>query len=462
MTAREKPTDNSSQRDAEAGGAPRAGAGRRPPPRKLTPHARETGDGDAGMAAKFPRYRMVKTEELLPYENNARTHSDAQIAKIVRSIREFGFTNPILTDGDAGVIAGHGRLLAAQQLGLETVPTIELKHLTPAQRKAYVIADNKLALDAGWDMDLLRIEMGDLRDMAFDLDLTGFDPMEVDKLFGPAGGNTDPDDVPEVQAEAVTVTGDVWLLGRHWLVCGDCLDVLPTLTGVDAVVTDPPYGIINKFGQNTAADGGVRTLQFPWDGEHVNANVRSACQLTAGLGNAQFWFCGLEQAAFLAEEFRGAGLTPKAAAWVKECPPPAGKGNWWPSGFELAVYAYRSGAWFGDKNPKRSNVFVSDSYRHGQPGKEDHPTQKPIGLIERLVESIVPPSGVVLDPFSGSGTTIIAAEMTGRACHAIEIAPQYVDVAIRRWQAFAGAAATLEGDGRTFAEVERARLAVPA
>ena len=188
MTARKKPTDNSSQRDAEAGGAPRAGAGRRPPPRKLTPHARETDDGDAGMAAKFPRYRMVKTEELIPYDNNPRTHSDEQVAKLIKSIREFGFTNPILTDGDAGVIAGHGRLLAAQQLGLETVPTIELKHLTPAQRKAYVIADNRLAEDAGWDMDLLRMELGDLRDIGFDLDMTGFDGMEVDKLFA-----SDPD-----------------------------------------------------------------------------------------------------------------------------------------------------------------------------------------------------------------------------------------------------------------------------
>jgi hypothetical protein len=182
MTAKKKPVDNSSEREPEPAGARRAGAGRPPPPRKLTPRAREGEDGEA-MAARFPRYRMVKTDELVPHENNPRTHSDEQVAKIVRSIREFGFTNPILTDGDAGVIAGHGRLMAAQQLGLETVPTIELKHLTAAQRRAYVIADNRLAEDAGFDPDLLRIELASLKEMDFDLDLTGFDPLEVDKLF---------------------------------------------------------------------------------------------------------------------------------------------------------------------------------------------------------------------------------------------------------------------------------------
>ena len=195
MTAKKKSVDNSSEREPEGGDARGAGAGRAPAPRKLTHHARESPAGDA-MAARFPRYRMVKTEELVPYESNPRTHSDEQVAKIVRSIREFGFTNPILTDGDAGVIAGHGRLLAARRLGLETVPTIELKHLTAAQRKAYVIADNKLALDAGWDLDLLRIEMGDLRDMGFDLDLTGHDPLEVEKLFASDPAEDEPEGMP--------------------------------------------------------------------------------------------------------------------------------------------------------------------------------------------------------------------------------------------------------------------------
>ena len=206
MPTRKKPADADAEQKPEAGGARRAGGGRRPPPDKLTPPARESpADGEA-MATKFPRYRMVKTEELIPYENNPRTHSDEQVAKLIRSIREFGFTNPILTDGDAGVIAGHGRLLAARQLGLETVPTIELKHLTDAQRKAYVIADNKLALDAGWDMDLLRIEMGSLKELEFDLDLTGFDPMEADKLFA---SDPDGDDEPEGAPAEGTLEGKV-------------------------------------------------------------------------------------------------------------------------------------------------------------------------------------------------------------------------------------------------------------
>lgn len=206
MPTRKKSSDADTQPIPEAGGARGAGAGRRPPSDELTPRAREGAAGGEAIGTKFPRYRMVKTEELLPYENNPRTYSDAQIAKLICSIQEFGFTNPILTDGDAGVIAGHGRLIAAQRLGLETVPTIELKHLTDAQRKAYVIADNKLALEAGWDLDLLRIEMGDLRGVDFDLDLTGYDPLEVDKLFA---SDPDAEDGPGGAAAEGTLEGKV-------------------------------------------------------------------------------------------------------------------------------------------------------------------------------------------------------------------------------------------------------------
>ena len=172
-------------------------------------------------AVEFPKYRAVRVKVLIPYANNARTHTAAQIAKIVASIKEFGFTNPVLTDGKRGIVAGHGRVLAAQKLGMETVPTIELSHLSKAQIRAYVIADNKLALDAGWDDELLRLELGELRDDGFDLALTGFDARELFGLFGDEAGLTDPDDAPPVPAIPVTVLGDVWLLGGK-VTCPHC------------------------------------------------------------------------------------------------------------------------------------------------------------------------------------------------------------------------------------------------
>jgi site-specific DNA-methyltransferase (adenine-specific) len=202
---------------------------------------------------------------------------------------------------------------------------------------------------------------------------------------------------------------DPVIIGDATLYMGDCREILPSLGKVDAVVTDPPYGIPHQFGiQKGASRRGSRRLQFGWDGDGVTDAVLLACAVCAGMASAQLWFCGLHQASYIADIFLDADLTPKAGSWVKECPPPAGAGNWWPSGFEHAVYAYRSGAWFGDRDPKRSNVWLADSYRFGQPGKVDHPTQKPLGLISRLVRSVVRPGGVALDPFMGSGTTGVA------------------------------------------------------
>jgi ParB-like chromosome segregation protein Spo0J len=199
--------------------------------------------------ATFPAYKRALIAELVPYARNARTHSDAQVAQIAASIREFGWTNPVLVDGDRGVIAGHGRLLAARKLGMAEVPTIELAHLTDAQKRAYVLADNRLALSAGWDEDLLRIELGDLRAEGFDLALTGFGPDEIGAfLLEPAAGLTDPDAMPEVPAHPVSRLGDAWVLGHHRLVCGDSTEaaaVERALAGVrpHLMVTDPPYGV---------------------------------------------------------------------------------------------------------------------------------------------------------------------------------------------------------------------------
>ncbi len=222
------------------------------------------------------------------------------------------------------------------------------------------------------------------------------------------------------------------IIGSATLYCADCLDVLPTLARVDAVIADPPYCIPHRFGVQTHADGGRRALQFAWDGTATLAATLDVLKICARLADAQFWFCGLHQASFIADALLDAGFTPKPAAWVKTCPPPALKGNWWPSAFELAVYAYKGGAWFGDTNTKRCNVFSFDSYRHGQPGKESHPTQKPIRLMRLIVASLVKQGGVALDPYMGSGSTGVAAIEQGRSFIGIERERRYFDIACRR------------------------------
>ena len=221
--------------------------------------------------------------------------------------------------------------------------------------------------------------------------------------------------------------------GRVQLWLGDCRTVLPTLAGIDAIIADPPYGIPHAFGvQKGGGRKGTRRLQFAWDGDKATDAVLEACALAAPLADAHLWFCGLHQASYIADILLDAGMTPKAGSWVKECPPPAGAGNWWPSGFEHAVYAYRSGAWFGDTDPKRSNVWTADSYRYGQPGKVDHPTQKPLSLMLRLVGALAMPDGTVADPFMGSGSTGVAAIQIGRRFVGVEIKPEYFDLACRR------------------------------
>lgn len=219
--------------------------------------------------------------------------------------------------------------------------------------------------------------------------------------------------------------------GQVRLILGDCREVLPTLGTVDAVVTDPPYGIVNEFGVQQKKDG-TRTLQFAWDGPHVTQCVVAALDLSLPKAMSAFVFCGFDQVTPISDAIRRAGMTPKPAAWVKKCPPPAMPGNWWPSGFEIAFYAYRTGAYFNDPDTGRCNVFVADTYRHGQPGKVDHPTQKPLNLTTRIVRAMVAPDGLILDPFMGSGTTGVAAVKLGRRFIGIEIHEPYFDIACRR------------------------------
>lgn len=440
------------------------------------------------LGAKFPPYKIIPIAGLVPYVNNARTHSPAQVSKIAASIKEFGFTNPVLVDGSNGIVAGHGRVLAALKLDLQSVPVIELSHLTDAQRRAYILADNRLALDAGWDEDLLRLEFSALADEGFDLGLTGFGPEEIDGILAGFGkeGLTDPDDVPEVPADPVSVLGDLWLLGNHRLCCGDSTDadvVGKALGGVKPhlMVTDPPYGV--KYDPNwrneaDRSDGkkiGARAV-----GKVLNDNRsdwREAWALFPG-AVAYVWHAGT-YAGDVAASLQSERFQIRAQIiWVKQrhvlsrgdyhhqhepCFYGVREGepeDWhFVPEHEVASYAVKkgdTGHYVGGR--KQSTVWNIEHVK----SETGHGTQKPIACMQRPIENNSNPGQSVYEPFSGSGTTIMAAQVTGRVCCAIELNPAYVDVGVVRWQNFTGQAATLAGDGRTFAQVQADRANVGA
>jgi len=400
-------------------------------------------------------YRAV--DALIPYARNARTHSDAQVAQIAASIREFGFTNPLLVDGDNGIIAGHGRLLAARKLGMAQVPVIELAALSEAQKRAYVLADNKLALNAGWDAELLALEFSDLEALGFDLALTGFGADEIAALSNLGiRGLTDPDEIPATPKQATTLPGDVWLLGKHRLICGDSTkpeDVQRVLNGVKPhlLVSDPPYGVSydpawrERLG--TGAELATGTVM-----NDDRADWREAWALFPG--DVAYVWHGALHAGTVAESLAASGFSVRSQIIWDKTRLVIGRGDyhWQHEPAWYAVRKGRKGHWSGDR--KQTTVWAIP-HRKSASG---HGTEKPVDCMKRPIENNSSPGQAVYEPFCGSGTTIIAAEMTGRSCHAIELNPHYVDVAIRRWQEFTGEAATLEGDGRTFADVREERM----
>lgn len=404
-------------------------------------------------AALAVAYRPI--DALIPYARNARTHSEAQVAQIAASIREFGWTNPILTDGDNGIIAGHGRLMAARKLGMGQVPVIELAGLSEAQKRAYILADNRLALSAGWDEELLAPELGDLEALGFDVALTGFGEDEVLALTSRGTpGLTDPDDVPEPPRVATSRAGDVWLLGRHRLVCGDATnpaDVERALAGVKPhlCVSDPPYGVNydpawrERFGASDMARGKVTNDN--------RADWREAWALFPG-DVAYIWH-GALHAGTVAESLQASGFEIRSQIiWDKtRLVISRGDYHWQHEPAWYAVRKGRKGHWAGDR---RQTTVWSIPHRRSETG---HGTQKPVECMKRPIENNSSPGQAVYEPFCGSGTTIIAAEMTGRACHAVELDPAYVDVAVERWQTFTGEAATLGGENQTFAAVRQVR-----
>lgn len=408
--------------------------------------------------SEWPADRVERrpVQHLVADARNARTHTDAQVAQIAAAIREWGWTNPVLIDENGTIIAGHGRVLAARLLGIPDVPVMVARGWSEAQKRAYILADNKLALNAGWNEELLAIEVAGLADMGFDLPLIGFSEDELVALSAsPGAGLTDPDQVPDAPVNPGSRPGDVWLLGRHRLVCGDCTDrdvVARALTGTTPhlMVTDPPYGVQYDpaWRQRSGLAGqGIARGKVENDDR---ADWRDAWALFPG--QVAYVWHGALHAGTVAASLRACGFDIRAQIiWAKDrLVISRGHYHWQ---HEPCWYAVKEkGHWSGDRS---QTTLWHIGHAKSETG---HGTQKPVEAMRRPIENNSSPGQAVYEPFSGSGTTIIAGEMTGRAVHAIELNPAYVDVAVKRWQEFTGEVAMLEATGQTFADVDLERF----
>ena len=407
-------------------------------------------------------------DRLLPYARNARTHSAEQVAQIAASIAEFGWTNPILAGADGIVIAGHARLLAARKLGMTEVPVIVLDHLTESQRRALVLADNRLALNAGWDEELLRVEMAALEEDGFNLDVVGFTDDEIaDLLRDPdevQAGNTDDDAVPETPENAVTMPGDIWLLGEHRLVCGDATQiesVEKVLAGglADMVFCDPPYNVNYGATSTDGRRGKKRKIANDDLGEDFEQFLRDACVNILAVTKGAIYICmSSSELHTLQKAFRDAGgHWSTFVIWAKNTFT-MGRSDYQRQ-YEPILYGWKEGTqhfWCGARDQ-------GDVWFIKKPQVNDlHPTMKPVELVERAIRNSSKGRDTVLDPFGGSGTTLIACEKSGRQARLIELEPKYCDVTVRRFQEYSGKVAMLESDGRAIADVATERLGVPA
>jgi len=400
-------------------------------------------------------------DRLVPFERNARTHSPEQVAQVAASIAEFGFVNPVLVGADCVIIAGHARVLAARKLGLTEVPVITLGHLTPAQRRALVIADNRLALNAGWDEQLLHLELAALREEDFDLNLLGFEDNELAALLADedsSAGLTDEDAAPELPEKPTTVAGDVWILGDHKLLCGDATisaDAERLMLGeaADMVFTDPPYNVdYEGYTEDRLRIQGDRmsTEQFERFLEDTFRSYRRIVKSGASLYvcHSSSWQRefqnALEQAGF---EIRCQIIWAKNTfAWG------FGRYKFQHEPLFYCHLASERDAWYGDRS--QSTLWAENK----PAANRLHPTMKPVELIERALANSSKSGDIVADLFGGSGSTLIACERRNRKARLMEIDPRYGDVIVLRWQDYTGKEATLEGDGRTFSEIAAQRL----
>lgn len=426
--------------------------------------------------------------ELKPYSRNARTHSLKQIKQIAASIERFGFTNPVLISEGGEIVAGHGRVAAAKFLGFTSVPTIVLSHLTDDERRAYVLADNKLALNAGWDREILAIELQALVDLNFDVELTGFSLAEVDLVIDelaeadPEGSDTPDDFIPHVSRPATTNLGDVWVLGRHRLLCGDAQDPdsFTKLLGTekaDLLFTDPPYNV--AIDRNVCGHGSVRHREFAFASGEMS-QVQFTSFLKATLGNAA---AAIRDGAiaFVCMDWRhmrelidaGEQVFTELKNLVVWNKTNGGMGTFYRSKHEL-IFVFKVGSaehtntfGLGETGRYRTNVWDYAGISSLGPSRADdlgmHPTVKPVALVADAIRDCSKRGEIVLDCFGGSGSTLIAAERTGRRARLIEYDELYCDTIVRRWEQLTGKHATRVADGAAFEEpADRQSIAVEA
>lgn len=390
-----------------------------------------------------PQIELRDISTLSPFDRNARTHSPDQVEQLAASISEFGFTNPILISPDGTIVAGHGRLEAAKALGLSEVPTITVgEEWTEDQLRAYVLADNQLALNAGWDKDLLALELRELADVGFDLNLIGFPEDQLAAALAEAAiGKTDPDDIPDEPADPVTRPGDLWILGNHRILCGDSTDPASVKRLLDGgkpklMVTDPPYGI--GFGYASHDDSSNE------------ANAQLVEKVFALAPKGKVWTPGMMN---LARDIGRFSKETRVLIWHKGFAA-AGNGLGGASTIEpvLVISPPRKALPNDYLGFKTERVELD-----GKSLREYHPCPKPVALYEHLIDSFSDVGSLIYEPFSGSGTTLMACERTARSARSMEIDPAYVDVAIKRWQGYTGKLAVLEGKGKTFKETAAER-----
>lgn len=381
------------------------------------------------------RYEDVEIEKLKPYKNNARTHSDEQIEKIAKSMKEFGFINPVLVDGDLNVIAGHGRILGAKKLGMKEVPCLFIEDLTEEQKRAYIIADNRLAEDAGWDKELLKIELEDLKNMNFDITLTGFELEDFD--FSMEETEVIEDEFDEtVPEEPTSKKGEIYKLGKHFLMCGDSTDINDVeklMNGVkaDMLLTDPPYNVDYEGGTGlTIQNDNMDDETFR---EFLRVSFFNANSVMKEGAVFYIWHADSE-----GYNFRGAchdigWKVRQCLIWCKNTLVMGRQDYHWKH--EPCLYGWKEGAshlWASDR--KQTTVLEFD-----RPSvSKEHPTMKPVGLFDYLIKNNTKKDDIVLDLFAGSGTSIIACEQNGRIAYSMELDPKYVDVIISRWEKLTG------------------------